>query len=161
MNAQPTLSVSDNTRDRIRAFMHSMRPLRGVADLIDSDAYQYGRALLERSWTRQRAQKTRGCGSLPRNSEERGVPVGHYADRLGGGELKQLVCRGENLPSIHPYSDSAISGHGYTDCIHDYNFSRHRDSKLISGRNQTTFCKDESYEKQEAVLESSPTNICS
>jgi hypothetical protein len=43
-----TVDALDNTRDRIRAFIHSMRPLRGVADLAQDDDYQCGRALLER-----------------------------------------------------------------------------------------------------------------
>lgn len=38
----------DHTRERIRAFVHSMRPLRGVADLWVQDVYQQGRALIER-----------------------------------------------------------------------------------------------------------------
>lgn len=42
------IDINDRTRERIRAFIHSMRPLRGVADLAQDDDYQCGRALLER-----------------------------------------------------------------------------------------------------------------
>jgi hypothetical protein len=51
MNAQTTIDtvdITDRTRERIRAFIYSMRPLSGVAGLAGSDEYQDGRVLLER-----------------------------------------------------------------------------------------------------------------
>ena len=39
---------SDDTGARIRGYLASVRPLRGVADLGDRDEYQRGRGLIER-----------------------------------------------------------------------------------------------------------------
>jgi hypothetical protein len=44
----PAIGISDNTGHRIRAFLASVRPLRGVADVECDDRYQRGRALIER-----------------------------------------------------------------------------------------------------------------
>ena len=41
------VDINDRTRERIRAFIYSLRPLRG-SDLAASDEYQDGRVLLER-----------------------------------------------------------------------------------------------------------------
>lgn len=44
----PAPGYSDDTGPRIRAYLASMRPLRGVADITGMDAYQRGRSLIER-----------------------------------------------------------------------------------------------------------------
>jgi hypothetical protein len=46
--ALPPIGMSDKTADRIRAFLMSVRPLRGVADVDGGDKYQRGRVLIER-----------------------------------------------------------------------------------------------------------------
>lgn len=45
---QEALLSSDNTADRIRAYLASARPMRGVADLAGDDRYQRGRSVIER-----------------------------------------------------------------------------------------------------------------
>ena len=40
--------ASDNTADRIRAFLMSVRPLRGASHVADQDEYQRGRVTIER-----------------------------------------------------------------------------------------------------------------
>jgi hypothetical protein len=42
------IDINDRTRERIRAFIYSLRPLCGVEGLAGSDEYQDGRVLLER-----------------------------------------------------------------------------------------------------------------
>ena len=46
--ALPPIGASDQTADRIRAFLMSVRPLQGVADIEGGEKYQRGRALIER-----------------------------------------------------------------------------------------------------------------
>ena len=46
--ALPPIGASDQTADRIRAFLMSVRPLQGVADIEGGGRYQRGRALIER-----------------------------------------------------------------------------------------------------------------
>jgi hypothetical protein len=44
----PAVGYSEDTGARIRAYLASMRPLRGVADIAEKEDCQRGRALIER-----------------------------------------------------------------------------------------------------------------
>lgn len=44
---QTAPGYTDRTADRLRAYLASVRPLRGVAGIAESDEYQRGRALIE------------------------------------------------------------------------------------------------------------------
>lgn len=40
-------SIPEDTASRLRAYLASMRPMRGIADVYDQDEYQRGRSLIE------------------------------------------------------------------------------------------------------------------
>jgi hypothetical protein len=45
---QQSIPYSDNTADRMRAFVSSMRPMQGIAGLGSEPRYHEGRSLIER-----------------------------------------------------------------------------------------------------------------